>query len=49
MKTITITALLAALVAIPFLLKYKKSKLLPIYEDENKRYDIDDYISTVGL
>ncbi len=49
MKVITITALLAALVAIPLLIKYKTTKLQPSFRDENKRYDIDDYISTVDL
>lgn len=49
MKTLTITAIIATLVAIPLILKLKKEKLLPIFTDENKRYDINDYIEEVGL
>lgn len=49
MKTLTITAIIATLVAIPLILKLKKEKLLPIFTDENKRYDINDYIEGVGL
>jgi hypothetical protein len=49
MKKLTITALIAALVAIPFMLKSKKGKLPPIYTDENKRYDINDYIEEMSL
>ena len=49
MKTLTITAIIATLVAIPLILKLKKEKMLPIFTDENKRYDINDYIEEVGL
>lgn len=49
MKTLTITAIIATLVVIPLILKLKKEKLLPIFTDENKRYDINDYIEEVGL
>jgi hypothetical protein len=49
MKTLTITAIIATLVAIPLILKLKKEKLLPIFSDENKRYDINDYIAEIGL
>jgi hypothetical protein len=49
MKTFTITAIIATLVAIPIILKIRKEKLLPIFTDENKRYDINDYIEEIGL
>ena len=49
MKTFTITAILATLIAIPIILKIRKEKLLPIFTDENKRYDINDYIEEIGL
>ena len=53
MKTVTLTALMALIVAIPVLLN--KKKLVPIKidsskneaasSDENRRYSIDDFIT----
>lgn len=49
MKTITIVAFLMTIITIPFIIKRKKTKLIPIYNDENKRYDINEYIDEIGL
>jgi len=49
MKTFTITAIIATVLTIPIIMKIKKEKLLPIFTDENKRYDINDYIEEIGL
>ncbi|RCK77688.1 MAG: hypothetical protein IGBAC_1997 [Ignavibacteriae bacterium] len=49
MKTFTITTIIAALIAIPIIISVKKKSLPPIFKDENKRYDINDYIADTGL
>lgn len=49
MKTVTITTIIAALIAIPIIIRLTKDKLPPIFKDENKRYDINDYIASTGL
>lgn len=49
MKTLTITTIIAAIIAIPLIVSLKKKSLPPIYKDENKRYDINDYIADTGL
>lgn len=49
MKTITITTIIVALITIPIIIKRAKARLLPIYRDENKRYDINDYIEASSL
>jgi hypothetical protein len=52
MKTFTITAVLGALVAIPFLFGRRKSQVVPISGNEKPRqldsdvrYDVDDFLS----
>ncbi len=47
MKTITIIAFIMTIITIPFLIKRKNTKLIPIQDDENKRYDINEYIDEV--
>ncbi len=49
MKTLTITTIIAAIIAIPIIVSIKKRSLPPIYKDTNKRYDINDYIADTGL
>jgi hypothetical protein len=54
MKTFTISALLGALVAIPFIVGKRKPQVLPVAVesrnnlrevDSNLRYDIDDFLT----
>ncbi len=52
MKTFTITAVLGALVAIPFIFGHRKPKVVPIAAtenprqlDSNLRYDVDDFVT----
>ena len=48
MRTITITALMATLVAIPFILHRRRTQLraIPVAgEDDPRRYDIFDFVS----
>jgi hypothetical protein len=47
LKVITWTAVIAGIVALPFLIR-KRSEHLH-YRDLNVRYDIDDYISETSL
>ena len=47
LKVITWTAVIAGLVALPFLIR--KRNELAQYRNLNVRYDIDDYISEVSL
>ena len=44
MKTWTFTVLIAGLFVLPFVLFRDKGKSKPIQSDENKRYDINDYL-----
>lgn len=51
MKTFTITALLGALVALPFVFSCRKPEIVPVKADNsygdgdtNLRYDVDDFI-----
>lgn len=45
MKLLKLSAILAGLVIVPFI--YNKLKSAPVTDssDENKRYDIDDYVT----
>ena len=51
MKTATISAFLAVLVAIPILFKKRESNLVEVHSNEGKsneeirRYDIDDFLT----
>ncbi len=50
MKNITLTALIAAAIVVPIIMKMKKDKkLIPIQTNENIRYDINDYMESQGL
>jgi hypothetical protein len=46
-KVITWTAVIAGIVALPFLIRRRNEQLH--YRSLNVRYDIDDYISEVNL
>lgn len=45
MKTLTLTALVTALLVLPFVLRRQRVPPLSIQSDEEKRYDVDDYIA----
>jgi len=48
MRTLTITALMATLVAIPFFLRRRRAQVRAIpaaIEDDPRRYDVFDFIS----
>ncbi len=47
LKIITWTAVIAGIVALPFLIRRRNEQVH--YRDLNVRYDIDDYISEVNL
>ncbi len=47
LKIITWTAVIAGIVALPFLIRKRYEQLQ--YRNANVRYDIDDYISEVSL
>ncbi len=51
MKNFTITALIAAAIVVPIIMKMKKEKphLIPLQTNENIRYDINDYMESQGL
>jgi len=43
MKTLTLTAIVAGLLVLPFLMRRRHAQAL-MADDSEKRYDIDDYI-----
>lgn len=54
MKTVAITAMLGALIAIPFLMRRRNPALLPVVEngfrlppvlDSDLRYDVSDFLT----
>lgn len=49
MKALTLTAFLAGMVIVPLIFYKRKRKLLPIFLDQNKRYDINEYLTEQGL
>jgi hypothetical protein len=48
MKALKWTLLLAAVIAVPILLAKKTKRVAP-RDEENIRYDIDDYVADQGL
>ncbi len=42
MKILTLSLMAAFLVTLPIILKNRKPKLLPIFKNDNKKYDIND-------
>jgi hypothetical protein len=48
MKALKWTLLLAAVIVVPILLT-KKDKRVHLRDEENIRYDIDDYVADQGL
>lgn len=51
MKNFALTALIAAAIVVPIIMKMKKEKqeLIPLQMNENIRYDINDYMESQGL
>jgi len=47
LKVITWTAVIAGIIALPFLIRKRNENVH--YRDLNVRYDIDDYVSEVSL
>ena len=49
MKAWKIAAIVTGLIIVPFIIRKCKRQLLPIQTDENKRYDIEEYIADQEL